>query len=91
MCYNGLLNCEHLLFFHLKLFLAAEGVMLASFTVYFEAESVLIAVVICAGVVLALTLFAFQTKFDFTSCGGMLCSLLFIIFVMEFQKISMNF
>ena len=59
--------------------LAAEGVMLASFTVFFDVESVLIAVGICAGVTLALTLFAFQTKVDFTVCGGLLLCLLMIL------------
>lgn len=34
---------------------------------------------ITAGVTLALTLFAFQTKIDFTACGGMLCALLMVL------------
>ena len=44
----------------LNLILAAEGLMLGSVCVYFEADAVLIAVGICAAVTLALTLFAFQ-------------------------------
>jgi len=63
----------------LGVFTAAEGLMLGSVCVYFDADAVLIAVGICAAVTLALTLFAFQTKIDFTNCGGMLCALLMIL------------
>ena len=53
--------------------------MLGSVTVFFQADAVLIAVGICAFVTLGLTLFAFQTKYDFTTCGGMLCGLIMIL------------
>lgn len=65
----------------LGIFTVAEGFMLGSITAAFDAESVLIAVGICAGVTLALTLFAFQTKYDFTTCGGMLCAMLMVLFI----------
>jgi len=65
----------------LGIFTAAEGFMLGSLAARFEAEAVLIAVGITCGVTLGLTLFAFQTKIDFTACGGMLCALLMILFV----------
>lgn len=65
----------------LGVFTAAEGFMLATFTIHFKAEAVLIAVGITAGVTLGLTLFAFQTKIDFTACGGMLCALLMILMI----------
>ena len=55
--------------------------MLASLTVFYDAESVLIAVGICAVVTIALTIFAFQTKIDFTACGGILFCLLIILIV----------
>ena len=55
--------------------------MLASLTVFYDAESVLIAVGICAAVTIALTIFAFQTKIDFTVCGGMLFCLLLVLIV----------
>ena len=55
--------------------------MLASFTVFFDAEAILIAVGVCAVATIALTFFAFQTKYDFTTCGGMLCSLVFILII----------
>merc|ERR1712141_530435 len=65
-------------------FTAAEGFMLATFTIHFKAEAVLIAVGITAGVTLGLTLFAFQTKIDFTACGGMLCALLMVLMIAGF-------
>jgi len=36
----------------------------------YDVEAVLMAVGTTAGVTLALTIFAFQTKIDFTGCGG---------------------
>ena len=39
---------------------------------FYQIESVLIAVGITAFVCLGVTLFSFQTKYDFTSCGGVL-------------------
>jgi len=68
----------------LGIFTAAEGFMLGSLAARFEADAVLIAVGITAGVTLGLTLFAFQTKIDFTACGGMLCALLMILMVAGF-------
>jgi len=65
----------------LGLFTLAEGFMLGTVTAHFDAESVFIAVGICAGVTLALTLFAFQTKYDFTTCGGMLCAMLVCLMI----------
>ena len=47
--------------------------MLGTLATFYDTEAVLIAVGITAAVTLALTLFAFQTKIDFTGCGGM-CS-----------------
>ena len=54
----------------LGVFTAAEGFMLGTLCAHFEVDAILIAVGITAGVTLGLTLFAFQTKIDFTACGG---------------------
>ena len=54
----------------LGIFTVAEGFMLGSICAFFEADAVLIAAGITCGVTLGLTLFAFQTKIDFTACGG---------------------
>ena len=51
-------------------FSVAEGFMLGTMVARFDADAVLIAVGACAAVSLALTLFAMQSKWDFTACGG---------------------
>jgi len=68
----------------LGIFTAAEGFMLGSICAYFSADAVLIAAGITCGVTLGLTLFAFQTKIDFTACGGMLCALLMVLMIAGF-------
>ncbi len=44
--------------------------MLGTMVSKFEADAIIIAVGICAAVSLGLTLFALQSKWDFTACGG---------------------
>ncbi|GFS47613.1 protein lifeguard 1 [Nephila pilipes] len=46
---------------------------------YFETTAVFITIGITTGVCIAVILFSFHTKFDFTTCGGMLCILLLIL------------
>jgi len=67
-------------FIFLGIFTACEGLLLGVVASQYDTEAVLIAVGATAAVVLALTLFAFQTKLDFTTCGGMLLVVL-VIFV----------
>lgn len=59
-------------FILLAVFTVAEAFLLAVTSAAYEAIEVLMAVGITAAVCLALTLFAFQTKYDFTMCGGFL-------------------
>jgi FtsH-binding integral membrane protein len=56
----------------LLLLTLAMGYMMGMISAYYKIESVLIAVGITAFVCLGVTLFSFQTKYDFTSCGGIL-------------------
>lgn len=56
----------------LGLFTLAEGFLLATTASRYDSESVLMAVGITTAICLALTLFAFQTKWDFTTMGGIL-------------------
>jgi len=67
-------------FIVLSLFTLCEGFLLGVIASRYQTESVIIAVGITCGVTLALTIFAFQTKIDFTMCGGALFAVL-IIFV----------
>ena len=57
-------------FIFLGLFTLAEGFMLGTVTARYRADEVLMAVGVCAAITLGLTIFAFQTKIDFTACGG---------------------
>ncbi|XP_059097466.1 protein lifeguard 3-like isoform X2 [Tigriopus californicus] len=66
-------------FVFLGIFTICEGFMMGSLAAHFEADAVLIAAGTCAVVTLALTVFAFQSKYDFTVCGGMLLALLLIL------------
>ena len=50
-------------------------------------EDVLIAAGICAAVCLALTIFAFQTKWDFTGLGGILLASLVILMMFGFMAV----
>ena len=53
-------------------FAVCEGYMLGSVSAFYEPDAVIMAAGITAGVTIGLTLFAFQTKWDFTACGGKL-------------------
>jgi len=68
-------------FIFLGVFTFCEGIMLGTVATYYDVDAVLIAVGITCGVTFALTVFAFQTKWDFTNCGGMLCAVL-VIFIL---------
>lgn len=59
-------------FIFLGLFTVAQSFMLGTLTSQVPADTVMLAVGATALVCLALTLFALQTKFDFTVCNGVL-------------------
>lgn len=59
-------------FILLFIFTLAEAFVLGANASYYQADAVVMAVGITAAVCLGLTLFAFQTKWDFTLCGGFL-------------------
>ena len=68
-------------FIVLGVFTLCEGCMLGTITSFYDVDAVLIAVGITAGVTLGLTLFAFQTKIDFTGCGAALFAMLIILII----------
>jgi len=80
-CCESVRRKSPLNFIFLGIFTACEGVMLGTISTFYDVDAVLIAVGITCGVTLALTIFAFQTKWDFTNCGGMLCAVL-VIFIL---------
>ncbi|XP_017838226.1 protein lifeguard 1 isoform X2 [Drosophila busckii] len=69
-------------FIFLFLFTIAESFLLGIIAGTYQADEVLMAIGITAAVSLGLTLFALQTKYDFTMCGGVLvaCLVVFVIF-----------
>lgn len=68
-------------FIFLFLFTIAEGVLLAMAASTYRSEEVLMAVGITAAVCLALTIFAFQTKYDFTGCHTILFIALVVLII----------
>jgi FtsH-binding integral membrane protein len=65
----------------LGLFTVCEGWLVGAICSTYQVTEVLIAVGVTAGVVLALTVFAMQTKIDFTAWGGALLAVL-VVFVL---------
>lgn len=65
----------------LFIFTLAESFLLAVSSSTYKADEVMMAVGITAAVCLGLTLFAFQTKYDFTMCGGFLFVCVLILFI----------
>ncbi|KAK7071199.1 hypothetical protein SK128_003819 [Halocaridina rubra] len=79
----------------LFVFTICEGYLLGCTAATFEAWQVSIAIVTTLVVVLGLTIFAFQTKYDFTMKGGMLfvlllCLIMFGIFAGIFNDQVVN-
>jgi FtsH-binding integral membrane protein len=65
----------------LFIFTLAESFVLAVSASTYQAEEVMMAVGITTAVCLGLTLFAFQTKYDFTMCGGILFVAVLILLI----------
>eukprot|EP01024_Parvocaulis_polyphysoides_P002177 TRINITY_DN10681_c1_g1_i3.p1 TRINITY_DN10681_c1_g1~~TRINITY_DN10681_c1_g1_i3.p1 ORF type:complete len:251 (+),score=23.54 TRINITY_DN10681_c1_g1_i3:107-859(+) len=57
-------------------FTLAESYLVGVISAQFDTELVLLAFGITAAITISLTLFAMQTKYDFTTCGGLLLGLL---------------
>ena len=69
-CCSGVRRNFPLNFVFLGIFTVCEGLLLGTISSYYDVDAVLITVGITAGVSLALTIFALQTKIDFTACWG---------------------
>uniref|UniRef100_U5EY08 Putative n-methyl-d-aspartate receptor-associated protein n=1 Tax=Corethrella appendiculata TaxID=1370023 RepID=U5EY08_9DIPT len=77
-------------FIFLALFTLAQSFLLATAAANFRSEEVLLAVGITAAVCLGLTLFAFQTKWDFTVMGGVLFVAVIILMLFGILAIFMK-
>lgn len=79
-CCEGVRRKSPMNFILLGLFTLAESFMLGCMASRFNSQEVILAVGVTAGVCLALTLFAFQTKWDFTTCTGFLFVAVVVLF-----------
>lgn len=68
-------------FIFLAMFTAAQGLMLGIVATQYNSNQVLMAVGITGVICIGLTLFSFQTKWDFTMMGGFLFVGLLVVFV----------
>ncbi|XP_065369650.1 protein lifeguard 1-like [Calliphora vicina] len=78
-------------FICLAIFTAAESFLMGTIAGRYKADSVLLAVGITAILCLSLTIFAMQTKYDFTVCGGfvvcsMMCLMIFGIVTIFYRN-----
>jgi len=68
-------------FILLAIFTAAESVTLGMVSMMYDVDAVLIAAGITTAIVFVLTIFAFQTKWDFTMLRGILVCVLFVFLI----------
>ena len=88
VCFSSLRRTAPWNFVFLGVFTLCIGFMTGVISSFYDVDAVLIAVGITCAVTFALTIFAVQTKIDFTTMGGVLCSVL-VIFI--FAGICMSF
>ncbi|XP_077993468.1 protein lifeguard 1-like [Glandiceps talaboti] len=86
-CCDGVRRNFPINFIFLGLFTVCEGVLLGCACSTYDTDVVLIAAGVTAFVALALTIFAFQTKIDFTMFSGILFVLLIVLLVFGFLAI----
>ncbi|KAK7065413.1 hypothetical protein SK128_000041 [Halocaridina rubra] len=65
----------------LGIFTVCEGILLGAASASFTSTEILMAVGICVVVTLSLTVFAFQTRFDFTTCGMFVFVSIIVLFM----------
>jgi FtsH-binding integral membrane protein len=75
-CCNGVARNYPTNYIVLFVFTFAESYLVAMAASYYEAPSVVLAAGITFGITVGLMCFAFQTRYDFTTMGGLLMSLL---------------
>jgi len=77
-------------FIFLGLFTICEGFLLGVASSTYQADEVLLAAGITTFICLGLTLFSFQTKYDFTTSGGILFCLLMVLVLFSFLLLFMG-
>ncbi|GFW46363.1 protein lifeguard 1 [Trichonephila clavipes] len=89
-CCDNVRRTFPLNFICLFLFTFVESFLLGVASSTYEADEVMWAAGICAFICLGLTIFAFQTKYDFTMMGGMLFVALLIFVIFGFLAIFLH-
>ncbi|GFY78044.1 protein lifeguard 1 [Trichonephila inaurata madagascariensis] len=89
-CCDNVRRTFPLNFICLFLFTFVESFLLGVASSTYEADEVMWAAGICAFICLGLTIFAFQTKYDFTMMGGMLFVALLIFVIFGFLSIFLH-
>ncbi len=81
VCYRSVSRSFPINYVFLLLFTLSEAYLCSCITMEYDAKVVLLASVLTASMVLALTLYALTTKTDFTICGGLLfvCIMLLLV------------
>lgn len=89
-CCDNVRRTFPLNFICLFLFTFVESFLLGVVSSTYEANEVMWAAGICAFICLGLTIFAFQTKYDFTMMGGMLFVALLVFVIFGFLSIFLH-
>ena len=71
-CYRSISRSVPLNYILLFLFTSCESLLVGCICSVYDRQTVFMAAVLTAAVVVALTLYAYNTKTDFTMCGGLL-------------------
>ncbi|GFR19597.1 protein lifeguard 1 [Trichonephila clavata] len=89
-CCDNVRRTFPLNFICLFMFTFVESFLLGVASSTYEADEVMWAAGICAFICLGLTIFAFQTKYDFTMMGGMLFVALLVFVIFGFLAIFLH-
>ena len=81
VCYKANARTFPRNFILLGIFTITEALLVSSVTAFVEPELVLLAAILTAAIVVALTIYAIKTNEDFTICGGMLFMCLMLLIV----------
>ncbi|XP_055919691.1 protein lifeguard 1-like [Eupeodes corollae] len=86
-CFENFLRKTPHNFMFLGFFTGAVSILVGYVCTVYDPETVIMAVGVTALLCLALTLFALQTKYDFTACGGILITALMLLMVVGLVSI----
>lgn len=89
MCYEEIRRTYPINFIFLTIFTVIESIVLGVIVVHYQTVDILMAVAITSVACFALSIYATQTRYDFTTCGGIL--LVIIISFLIFSLVTIFF